>query len=305
MKKMMSLLLAFALMLSLVTPTLATGNADFIITNTASSSSIIDDSSDISLDAFSKNERDEIAKQVNKLAELGVFAAEGSRLLNVEGKKTKIRDAEANNFRYTVDYGPFSETIEFLEDNDDRLSLHISSDRVDNILTIYSDGKIFLDGNEVIVTYEEDIADKELSSTDDTASTRSSDRWFQYACPYGGAGDYSTFVSSHNKANINMGSNLGSIGYSTASLILAGISNPFSLTLGISAILWGVIAETAPDSYGLSYRALKYRHKNSPVGGYISQIGQYVYKWNIDWYARTNYQNYVTNNIQYEVKVIY
>ena len=312
-KRLIALLVALCLAITMIAPASAVSSSNVVIDpdETDSISLRFDRDSDglfsssVLLDSFSKNERKVIDRQIGRLVDLGLFDSEGSKLISVDRNGTKDTDSNSNQFRYRINYGPFSETIEFLEDNDDRLSLHISGDGVDNVLTIYNNGKIILDGNEVTIYKDENITDMEVILKDDVTGTKSSDRWFQSTSPYGGAIDYSTYVSATNKASITLGSNIGSLSYSAAAAILALVSAPFSWAVGISAALWSVFRETAPESYGLSYKATKWRYKTSPAGGYISQIRKYVHRWNINWYARENYQSFVTNNNQYEVKVIY
>lgn len=259
----------------------------------------------ISLDSFSKAERDEIARQLNKLVELGILESENSKLIKIENKKENNRDAKNCRFIFTVDYGIFCEAIDFLANDSDKVSLHVVGDNAENVLTIFSSGKIFLDGNEVVITYGENSADEDQVLKNGITGTKSSDRWFQYGCPYGTANDYSTYVSAQNVANINMNNALKNVTFTVAVAIVTSLNPSFSLGLTLTSIVWSFIVDMGPDSYGISYKATKYRHKNSPAGGYISQIRQYVHKWNIKWYAKENYKFYVTSNTQYEIHMIY
>ena len=92
-----------------------------------------------------------------------------------------------------------------------------------------------------------------------------------------------------------------------AALTALGLGAAGAVAVTFTSALWNYLRDSAPEAHGLSFKADRYWHKNSTnaSGGYISAIGRYVTKWDIQWFAKENYRGAKKNVTEYEIKVIY
>lgn len=248
----------------------------------------------------------EICKEIALLDAMGIFSVG-------KGKITKITvdsDTDQSNEKsitYTMDYGAICEDISFLRLNENAIEVLVSDDNSTSTMLIGNDGTMIVDGEKVKVTYTQNV------DTVDIMAARSSDTFFQTTCPYGSSADYSRYLSSKSSADIQMAEAHRNTKFTVASAIVGaaltalGLGAAGAVAVTFTSALWNYLRDSAPEAHGLSFKADRYWHKNSTnaSGGYISAIGRYVTKWDIQWFAKENYRGAKKNVTEYEIKVIY
>lgn len=164
----------------------------------------------------------------------------------------------------------------------------------DNVIYTH-DGKVLLDGKEVVVEHEEKLfyekEDANLRAIYTHAST---------TCPYGKAADYNVSAGTINNDNIKLNKRLGSITTNgLASILLkvlkAALILKISVKLAVFIINNGKIDN--PDSKALSHKTKRYYHKN---GKYVKP-GMRVMKNVAQWYTKANYKGTSHKKVTYSI----
>lgn len=226
-----------------------------------------------------------IKEDVHFLANAGIVT---TNLQNIEIKEDSII------YTYIMNNG--IETVVGIKENSNGdMSYHFSENEKENDLVITTDGKLYLDGNEVIVeSYENEKLEMQPRSTSYNTTT----------CPRGSSSDYTEYYYTEKNANIQLGVMLQNIATGVLAAILANLAGPIGAPYaGISyAIAAGILSDFSvsdPNSTALSSQAKIYNHKDGPYMGSIYR------KLNNKWYSKVNYKGAIKNTISYRVTEYY
>lgn len=250
-------------------------------------------------------DREKINEELAFLTKLNLFSV--GELAEITPANDSVENIGTSKFMYVMDYGPFCETVQFVEISNSVVKLFVTNGTISNTMAFTADGKILVNGKEVEVSFtsEEDVALEELGNSD--IMPLNSDTSFQATCPYGQASDYNHYAGSTEKADIALSQANANTLFTVISAVLVSLYPPAAIAATFTAVLWNYLQGAAPTAYGISYKANKYWHKNctSTTGNYIPAIRKYVTKWNITWFSRPQFGTPSRNVTEYEIKVIY
>lgn len=207
-----------------------------------------------------------------------------SNLQDVEVKEYSIV------YTYILDHG-IESIIDVREESNGDMVYYFSENEKENELIIATDGKLYLEGNEVIVEFnEKDELDIQPMSTS----------YNTINCPRGVPSDYTNYYYTQSTANIELGIMIVNITVGAFGAILAYLMGPDGgWVIGISgAVAAGLITNISqydPYTTGLSVIAKIYSHKDGPYMGTIYR------RYNNTWYSRPYYGGTTTNTITYRV----
>ncbi|WP_326906522.1 hypothetical protein [Sedimentibacter sp. MB31-C6] len=171
----------------------------------------------------------------------------------------------------------------------------IENGKKDKII-ITSEGKIFSDEIEIKVeTVETDqIIVKDVQPMSTSYNTMD--------CPRGNPSDYTEYYMTENKSNIELSKKSSEYTGLGLSILLAGLTGTVflgSISFAIADVLINDFGNVEPDTYGLSFKATIYSHKDGPYYGTIYR------KYNTKWYSQINYGGSITNTVSYRVTEYY
>lgn len=233
------------------------------------------------------NCKEEIGSDLEALEECGVLGA---------GDLKEITAQEHGNIDYEIQIGEYLNKITVLQNTDDIFEMEVVQDDIMENVRVTSDGRIFADGNEVIISETEE---------DNIVIGYDSEQWYQKKCPYGTKADYSKYFGTTKNADIRFTKTLQDITMSLYITALTSACGGKTVAQLIASDTYTALRNYEPQSKGISYVMKKYYHKNHTGGGYIKAIKQYVYKCNYTWYPKANYKGKTKAVTLYHVKQLY
>lgn len=206
----------------------------------------------------------------------------------VEDKKVTVGDELKTQF--TVKSGDIINDITVLENSDEKISLQIEQEDICNVLEVYDDGKIVLDGYPVIIERENDAA--VMSNSEPVVRRAGATIYWKDKVDYGTASDYSHFLKNENIADIELNKTISKIGLS-ALLSIMGIAMGGGVAGGLFASgagneIYNYFLSKDPNTTALSCKSKVYTHKNY-TSGYIPSIFTFIYKYKTTFYSKANY----------------
>lgn len=214
------------------------------------------------------------------------------------GFNVNVITKEINHAEYELEidteYGIVEATVDATMDNKGNQTLKYSENGKYNVLEYKTNGDIFLDGEKVEVKTESTVT----SLDPPTIKGQRYNKW-QKACPYGVASDYSTVYQTISK-NLTFQQAISSYGVS----VLCGLLVAIFLT-GLPALFLGsavtivvsYFLNNNPTARAMSGKDVSYVHKTK--GAYIIDMGEYIYKHIMTFYATQNYTNQVSTSTDY------
>ena len=182
---------------------------------------------------------------------------------------------------YTVKYGDKINTISVLNHDTNKTTLQIKqpSDNISNILEIYSDGRMILDGSLIKVNTSTEIAPFSAGSS----------IYFNNSPGYGSASDYNRYFRQENIADIAFNTAISNIATGTLITIVFGfMGGVISTGLGVMYTIISEFVNYNPNSRSLSSKSTVYSHRSYP-SGYIPSTFSHVYKYRTTFYSKINY----------------
>ncbi len=212
----------------------------------------------------------------------------------------------AATIEYTIDYDIFKETLIFTNLSDSKVSFESASENSDTVNSVefYENGTIILDNEQIEVTSSVVPSSQALSSV--PVEPWASDRWFQAACPYGSASDYTKYVNTVTINNVPLTKAIIKLTFSVVYNIIIKIATmPKAVAKVFTKVTFAAIQATHPETQGLSCIDYQYWHKSSSSGGYISDYRAYVTYHKIKWYSWINLKGSVHAANEFEIHRIY
>lgn len=215
----------------------------------------------------------------------------------IETNNTVAFDAE-----YELSNGIVKESV-VIEEKSDGKYVYASSERGTDTLYIDNDGKAYINGEEVIITIQENNILPSLN----TGITPFAQRYNKFVtdCPYGTASNYTT---RHNDLthNITLPQPLQEIAVAVVvELIMSTVIPGATITAAAFRASIGVAVETMindaidaiEDEYAISVRCTRYVHDT--MGAYIN--GEYIYRCLFRYYRGLDAMIYVDSNSAYNI----
>ena len=301
-KSISSILVLTLILLSFTSVYAAVGNAETIertsdgfINSTAEINALVNEKK------LSKETTAEIMNEIKIMEDMGLASFD----------LTSINISE-DDINYTLQYEDIINVVSVRELADNSIELHFTEGEKEDFVVKTADGKIILNGNEVLFT-EETFHEYSPLSVDESFYEYppiSLSAGFTYittsTCPYGSASDYSHLSSTTSVANVTLGTYLrnmtaGAVVAVLAGIVLGGIGSiaaaGTALLSGAATSLIATAVTYNPNSQNLSYSATTYYHKNTKT--YEINSTQKVKKIVTYWYAYKNYINHAKTTTLY------
>lgn len=213
----------------------------------------------------------------------------------------------APTFRYVVDFGTITNTVEVIENNEDMFTVRcVEGDKVD-VLSKSKDGTLFLDGEEIIIEQEMPPAFARAGNVGGI-TPYATETWFQKKSPYGSASDYNYLLTTlnYNKTEVKFNK---AIRYLTVSAFTSAMASSIAAWAGIGPIgefaigeVLSALVDIDGDVSAVSYKARVYTHKNY-TSGYIAPIIMRVWKYQYQYYASPNLTGPYTTNYEFKCQI--
>lgn len=207
----------------------------------------------------------------------------------IDTETVKVGDVDKTEFK--VEIGDIQNRIVVLEDSDEKVVIHVKQDEICNILEIFKNGDLVLDGNKVEITREKNIT---LESTVPEVMPRAGATiYWKDSVTYGTAADYNVFKKNENVSNIALTQQIYKIALSVLVEIMgaamSGLEGELvSFALGASDDIYQYFIDKDPYSKYMSCKSKVYTHKNYS-SGYIPSLFTFIYKYDSTFYSKASY----------------
>lgn len=229
------------------------------------------------------------------------------REMSVDLDKITLEKANAASpFVYKIDYGDGSvETAEIRKASNGDIVMDVYDGNLHDTITKTSDGKLLLDGKEVVVESNTEVIEEESFNEDVSVASQYGRGSVYRTTPYKGkAADYTKKVKTIKTASVKADKVIRKMTISAISIILKNSIQAFvPTTLPISALtavaknVKPAAERNAPNSKCLSYSLVKYAYKsNSKTDKYYKYTGSY--------YPKKNYEGGKIAHTFYEYNAI-
>ncbi|MDD6881241.1 MAG: hypothetical protein PUE18_06660 [Firmicutes bacterium] len=249
------------------------------------------------------NEETELNSYIN--ADLKILDDMGAL---VDSKITNINELQENNLatrKYILDFGDVINTIEVIENTDDAYTVKITENEKMNIFTKTKEGKVIIDGQEVVMTM---IGQKQSLNDGNAVMPLATETWFQDSCPYGDTTDYTYLQTTmnYNKTAIKFNVALRSLTFSAfRGALFKSVANWVGITgakkFAAKTVLSKLI-QYNPESKSVSYSIKAYTHKNY-TNGFITPIITRVWKYQYQYYATPNLTGSYTTEYEFKCQM--
>lgn len=277
MKKLISFVLCFTMILTTSSPVFAQDNFEIKKEKILLNRNTVEQLTRSSLD------NDTYIKIKDEIYFLENSGINSWNLHDVEVKEDSIV------YTYIMDDG-IESVIEIKEDNSGDRFFNISENgKIDEII-ITSDGKVFSDGIEIKVEDVEAglVAVQDIQPMSVSYNTMN--------CPRGSASDYTDYYYTESVSSIVLSQKLSLYTATGLSILLSGLSGSAflaSISYAVATeLLYGFGSE---ETYGLSYKAAIYNHKDGPYFG--TTYRKYV----TTWYSEKSYKGSTTKITSYRI----
>ena len=209
-------------------------------------------------------------------------------------------------FVYKIDYGDGSvETTEIRKASNGDIVMDVYDGDLHDIITKTSDGKLLLDGKEVVVESNTEIIEGESFNEDVSVASQYGRGSVYRTTPYKGkAADYTKKVKTIKKASVKADKLIRNMTITAIATVLEkSIQTCVPLTLSVKVLseaakkVKPAAERNAPNSKCLSYKLVKYAYKsNSKTDKYYKYTGAY--------YPKKNYEGGKIAHTFYEYNAI-
>lgn len=252
------------------------------------------------------------AKDINKYLSKGSDAAKGENInkinsdLKILGKLGVISEEkqintitiDANdNISYFVTISNYKNLISVDSKSPEVIKITAKQDDISNTITIYNDGRLYVDGKL--------IEAKVATTIDDTVVANSYEYWDSSPW-WGSSSDYKYYAFTDQCSNVPLSNAISAL---TVSAFIAVVGWYFSFGLGttlIATFLGGVYTyfnQNAPYTTNVSYIApCYYMNSGTP---YIPELQGFCYQYRFAFYSSTNYQDYAYSRTYYKLDLPY
>lgn len=215
----------------------------------------------------------------------------------IDTETVKVGDVDKTEFK--VEIGDIQNRIVVLEDSDEKVVIQIKQDEICNILKIYKNGDLVLDGNKVEITREKNITSE--STIPEVMPRAGATIYWKDKVSYGSSSDYSNYLKNENISDINLNKMLGdialsalitvlggAIGYAVGGAVGAGVGGIVSFATDAGTKIYSYLKARDSQSTHLSCKSIIYTHKNYK-SGYIPSLFTYIYKFKTTCYSKAGY----------------
>ena len=174
--------------------------------------------------------------------------------------------------------------------------LTIKEGNLINTLELTNDGRYILNGHTVTFSGSETAP---VSNGNTVMPRYAVDTFYTDVCPYGTVNDYTRFVRSDAVANISFGVAFTNITLAAFTTIIGAVINPIlGLSTTFALAILTSFQDYDPHSTCASYKENQYVHRTK--GSYVT-IEKSVLMYDMDLWPRANYQGDVVHRIAYKV----
>ncbi len=270
MKKLVAFMLCGVMAFSSNIAVFANTNTNYITTQAVEK--LVDDD-------LNDKEKEQISNDIVLFNDIGL---DKSHLKSVEVKDDSMM------YTFLLNNGVESTTEIKYRDNGDTI-IHVEENNCIDDIIFTSDGKIFLDGNEVVVSEAEDDRETIQKNEARSITTNTMD------CPKGRPSDYTDYNGTENKKNVELSKKLSSMTTSGLAFILGQVSHFISGKISYKIAQLLVDAFYDSETYGLSYKAKIYNYDGGPEYATIYK------KYDTTWYSDINYEGDTTKVTSYRI----
>ena len=259
-------------------------------------------------ETFKKVDLDKINSDMLFLNELGILESSEEQIKEISiDKKNKIN--------YSVEFGKYENTIS-IENKSGRTEMTAQQGDISNTLTMYDDGRIYLDGKLVInkaenrkpadiTMYAEGLFSANIMNNLKSASDVVTYDYWSSSPLHGKTADYKYHWKDESVKNLALGKMIKSIVAAVFIAILVGVfqfGTLVSIGIGIFTAVYDYFKVNDPTSSYLSYKASVYTIKKG-TPAVSSSVGS-VYKYNFQFFGGKNYTNHQCNKTYYRQLVV-
>lgn len=192
---------------------------------------------------------------------------------------------------FELEIGNIKNQVVVLEDNDEKKSLQVKQGNICNVLELYENGDIILDGNKVEIVYENNSAYEEEPAS--VMPRAGATIYWKDKVSYGTAADYSNYLKAENISSIALKQEIYKVALAALIEILgkamSGITGEIvSFALDASEDIYQYFMDQDPYSKYMSCKSKVYTHKNYS-SGYIPTLFTFIYKYKATFYSGQNY----------------
>lgn len=209
-------------------------------------------------------------------------------------------------FVYKIDYGDGSvETTEIRKASNGDIVMDVYDGNLHDTITKTADGKLLLDGKEVVVESNTEVIEGESFNEDVSVASQYGRGSVYRTTPYKGkAADYTKKVKTIKKASVKADKLIRNMTITAIATVLEkSIQTCVPLTLSVKVLseaakkVKPAAERNAPNSKCLSYKLVKYAYKsNSKTDKYYKYTGAY--------YPKKNYEGVKIAHTFYEYNAI-
>lgn len=229
------------------------------------------------------------------------------REMNVDLDKITLEKASGTSpFVYKIDYGEGSvETAEIRKASNGDIVMDVYDGDLHDAITKTADGKLLLDGKEVVVESNTEVIAGESFNEDVSVASQYGRGSVYRTTPYKGkAADYTKKVKNIKKASVTADKLIRNMTITAIATVLEkSIQTCVPLTLSVKVLseaakkVKPAAERNAPNSKCLSYKLVKYAYKsNSKTDKYYKYTGAY--------YPKKNYEGGKIAHTFYEYNAI-
>ena len=259
-------------------------------------------------ETFKKADLDKINSDMLFLNELGILESSEEQIKEISiDKKNKIN--------YSVELGKYENTIS-VENKSGRTEMTAQQGDISNTLTVYDDGRIYLDGKLVInkaenrkpadiTMYAEGLFNANFMNNLKSASDVVTYDYWSSSPLHGKTGDYKYHWKNESVKNLDLGKAIKNITVSvfiTVLLLVIGAKYVVSIGVAVFTGVYDYFKVNDPTSGYLSYKASVYTIKKG-TPSVSASVGS-VYKYNFQFFGGKNYTNHQCNKTYYRQLVV-
>jgi len=222
------------------------------------------------------------------------------------GFKIRINEQDKNHAKYELVLDVEDEHTEAIvqasiDENGTQVLVCFENGKI-NVVELYINGDVFIDGEKVSVRTDATIVSVDNFSTISENPTRAHSNKWQESCPYGSASDYSKLYSSTSKV-LTFEQAVKDFTISALCGVIAGLLFSSIIASAIAAAAVGTLItyfkNNNPTARAMSCTDNAYVHKTD--GAYINSNKAYVYKHVVDFFAAVNYTIKVSTSTSYNI----
>jgi len=205
-----------------------------------------------------------------------------------------IKVIDYNEIQYTVVFESITNTITVCTREQESYSLRIQQGEIEDHVTCYLDGTVYVDGVQINNTSTE-------SRVTVPTVTRGTDYFTTYPL-YGTSADYKYFGFTDSNSNIALTKQIINLSLGTFIIIIGAFLPPLVGALySFVALFYTTFQQNVPNTTSLSYMA-PVEFMNSGTS-WIPAIQGWAWEYNFTFYSNANYLGLTSSNILYRLNV--